>query len=39
MAYGEDIPLAVIAIENKVFTVVINLTVGIALGCQPIDKL
>ncbi len=35
-AYGEDIPLAVIAIENKVFTVVINLTVGIALGCQPI---
>lgn len=35
-AYGEDIPLAVIAIENKVFTVVINLTVGIILGCQPI---
>lgn len=35
-AYGEDIPLAVIAIESKVFTVVINLTVGIALGCQPI---
>ena len=34
--YGEDIPLAVIAIESKVFTVVINITVGIALGCQPI---
>ncbi|MDE6401671.1 MAG: MATE family efflux transporter [Clostridiales bacterium] len=34
--YGEDIPLAVIAIESKVFTVVINITVGMALGCQPI---
>ncbi|MDE5562804.1 MAG: MATE family efflux transporter [Clostridiales bacterium] len=35
-AYGEDIPIAIIAIESKVFTVVINLVVGIVLGCQPI---
>ena len=34
--YGEDIPIAIIAIESKVFTVVINIVVGIALGCQPI---
>ncbi len=34
--YGEDIPIAIIAIESKVFTVVINLVVGIVLGCQPI---
>lgn len=34
--YGVDIPIAVIGIESKVFTVVINLTVGIVLGCQPI---
>lgn len=34
--YGADIPIAVIAIESKVFTVVINLVVGIVLGCQPI---
>lgn len=34
--YGIDIPIAVIGIESKVFTVVINLVVGIALGCQPI---
>lgn len=34
--YGEDIPIAVIAIESKVFTVVLNLVVGIVLGCQPI---
>lgn len=34
--YGEDIPIAVIGIESKVFTVVINLVVGIVLGCQPI---
>lgn len=31
--YGFDIP---IAIESKVFTVVINIVVGIVLGCQPI---
>jgi putative MATE family efflux protein len=34
--YGEDIPIAVIGIESKVFTVVINIVVGIVLGCQPI---
>ena len=34
--YGTDIPIAVIAIESKIFTVVINLVVGIVLGCQPI---
>lgn len=34
--YGEDIPLAVMAIESKVFTVVINIVVGIILGCQPL---
>lgn len=34
--YGGDIPIAVIGIESKVFTVVINLVVGIVLGCQPI---
>ena len=34
--YGVDIPIAIISIESKVFTVVINLVVGIVLGCQPI---
>ena len=34
--YGEDIPLAVISIQSKVFTIMINLVVGIVLGCQPI---
>lgn len=34
--YGEDIPIAIMAVESKVFTVVINLIVGIVLGCQPI---
>lgn len=34
--YGTDIPIAIIAIQSKIFTVVINLVVGIALGCQPI---
>lgn len=34
--YGFDIPIAIIAIESKVFTVVINIVVGIVLGCQPI---
>lgn len=34
--YGVDIPIAIIGIESKIFTVVINLVVGIALGCQPI---
>ena len=34
--YGADIPIAIIGIESKVFTVVVNLVVGIVLGCQPI---
>ncbi len=34
--YGADIPIAIIGIESKAFTVVINLVVGIVLGCQPI---
>lgn len=34
--YGVDIPIAIIGIESKVFTVVVNLIVGIVLGCQPI---
>ncbi len=34
--YGVDIPIAIIGIESKVFTVVINIVVGIILGCQPI---
>lgn len=34
--YGGDIPIAVLGIESKVFTVVANLGVGIVLGCQPI---
>ncbi len=34
--YGPDIPISVISIETKVFTVVINLVVGLTLGGQPI---
>ena len=34
--YGPDIPIAIIGIESKVFTVVVNLVVGIVLGCQPL---
>ena len=34
--YGSDIPIALLGIEGKVFTVVINLVVGIVLGCQPV---
>jgi Na+-driven multidrug efflux pump len=34
--YGADIPIAVFGIQSKIFTVVINLVVGIVLGCQPI---
>lgn len=34
--YGVDIPIAIIGIESKVFTVVINIVVGIVLGCQPV---
>lgn len=34
--YGADIPIAVIGISMKVFTIVINIAVGIVLGAQPI---
>ena len=34
--YGTDIPIAIIGIQSKVFTVVLNLVVGVVLGCQPI---
>ena len=34
--YGIDIPIAVIGIVMKVFTIVINIVVGIILGAQPI---
>lgn len=34
--YGANIPIALIGIESKVFTVVVNIVVGIVLGCQPI---
>lgn len=34
--YGVNIPIALIGIESKVFTVVVNIVVGIVLGCQPI---
>lgn len=34
--YGADIPIAVIGICMKVFTIVINIVIGIILGAQPI---
>lgn len=34
--YGSDIPIAVIGICMKVFTIVVNIVVGIILGAQPI---
>ncbi len=34
--YGEDIPIAVIGIVMKVFTIVISIVVGIIIGAQPI---
>lgn len=34
--YGQDIPIAVIGIAMKVFTIVINIVVGVILGGQPI---
>ena len=34
--YGADIPIAILGIESKVFTIVVNVVVGIVLGCQPI---
>lgn len=34
--YGADIPIAVIGIITKVYAIVLNIDVGIILGCQPI---
>lgn len=34
--YGVDIPIAIIGIQSKVFSFVVNFVVGIVLGCQPI---
>lgn len=34
--YGADIPISVISIETKVFTIIINIVVGLILGAQPI---
>lgn len=34
--YGVDIPIAIIGIQSKIFTLVLNLVVGVVLGCQPI---
>ena len=34
--YGAVIPIAILNVESKVFTIVINVVVGIMLGCQPI---
>ncbi len=34
--YGQDIPIAVIGIVMKVFSIVINIIIGIIIGAQPI---
>ncbi len=34
--YGPDVPIALIGIETKVFTIVLNIVIGIVLGAQPI---
>lgn len=34
--YGTDIPIAVMGIAMKVFTIVINIVVGLVVGAQPI---
>ncbi len=35
--YGSDIPISVFSIQTKVYTIVSNIAVGIALGGQPIS--
>lgn len=35
-AYGQDIPISVFSIQTKVYTIVLNIVTGIALGGQPI---
>ena len=34
--YGVDIPISIMAIQTKVFTIVVNIVVGVVLGSQPI---
>lgn len=34
--YGIDIPIAIMGIESKVYSIVVNIIVGFVLGCQPI---
>lgn len=34
--YGSTIPISVISIETTIFTIIINIAVGITLGAQPI---
>lgn len=34
--YGSDIPISVFSIQTKVYTIVLNIVTGIALGGQPI---
>ncbi len=34
--YGQDIPISTTSVETKVFSLVLNIVVGIALGSQPI---
>lgn len=34
--YGPDIPISVFSIQTKVYTIVLNIVTGIALGRQPI---
>lgn len=34
--YGQDIPISTTSVETKVFSLVLNVVVGIALGSQPI---
>ena len=34
--YGPDIPISVFSIQTKVYTIVLNVVVGIVLGAQPI---
>ena len=34
--YGADIPIAAVSVETKIYTILINIVVGIVLGGQPI---
>ena len=35
-AFGSDIPISVYSIQTKVYTIVLNISVGISLGAQPV---